>query len=156
MDERERLRKAIRDLHGVEATHLRSEPVHDVFPGQTVWEGVVEVFALNGHPKAGLALRVEPGDGRPTLPCWASGRSNRRAMPCVPPSPPKRMQRARGGEMTYTSQTAIARALRRAVRRAPARPAQSPVARGVSSARKKATAPSPAWQPTRPPASMMH
>ena len=61
MDERERLRKAIRDLHGVEATHLRSEPVHDVFPGQTVWEGVVEVFALNGHPKAGLALRVEPG-----------------------------------------------------------------------------------------------
>jgi len=55
MSERERLRKAIRDLHGVEATHLRSEPVRETFQGQTVWEGVVEVFALKGHPKAGLA-----------------------------------------------------------------------------------------------------
>jgi len=55
MSERERLRKAIRDLHGVEATHLRSAPVHEAFQGQTVWEGVVEVFALKGHPKAGLA-----------------------------------------------------------------------------------------------------
>jgi hypothetical protein len=50
-----RLQKAIRDLHGVESTHLRSEPVHERFQGETVWEGVVEVFALKGHPKAGLA-----------------------------------------------------------------------------------------------------
>src|SRR5262245_34880103 len=55
MSERERLRKAIRDLHGVEATHLRSERVHETFQGETAWEGVVEVFALKGHPKAGLA-----------------------------------------------------------------------------------------------------
>jgi hypothetical protein len=46
----QRLRKAIRDLHGVESSHLRSERVDD--PG---WKGVVEVFALKGHPKAGLA-----------------------------------------------------------------------------------------------------
>jgi hypothetical protein len=50
----ERLQRAIRDLHGVEGTHLRSEPVHEIFQGQTVWEGVVEVFALKGHPQAGL------------------------------------------------------------------------------------------------------
>jgi hypothetical protein len=50
-----RLQKAIRDLHGVEGTHLRSEPVHETFRGETVWEGVVEVFALKGHPKAALA-----------------------------------------------------------------------------------------------------
>jgi len=49
------LQKAIRDLHGVEGTHLRSEPVHETFQGETVWEGIVEVFALKGHPKAGLA-----------------------------------------------------------------------------------------------------
>ena len=55
MTDRERLRQAIRNLHGVESTHLRSEPVHETFQGQTVWEGVVEVFALKGHPKAGLA-----------------------------------------------------------------------------------------------------
>ena len=42
-------------MHGVESTHLLSEPVHETFQGETVWEGVVEVFALGGHPKAGLA-----------------------------------------------------------------------------------------------------
>ncbi len=55
MTERERLRKTIRDLHGVESSHLRSVRVQETFEGQTVWEGVVEVFALKGHPKAGLA-----------------------------------------------------------------------------------------------------
>ena len=67
MSERERLRKAIRDLHGVEATHLRSEPVRETFQGQTVWEGIVEVFALKGHPRAGLAYawsQDTDGDGR--------------------------------------------------------------------------------------------
>ena len=55
MTERERLRRAIRNLHGVESSHLRSERVHETFQGETAWEGVVEVFALKGHPKAGLA-----------------------------------------------------------------------------------------------------
>jgi hypothetical protein len=27
-------------------------PVHEVFRGQTVWKGEVEVFDLQGHPKA--------------------------------------------------------------------------------------------------------
>jgi len=57
-----RLRRAIRDLHGVEGTHLRSEPVHETFQRDTVWEGVVEVLALKGHPKAGAGLRLEPRD----------------------------------------------------------------------------------------------
>ncbi len=39
----------------MDSTHLRSEPVHEVFQGKTVWEGVVEVLALKGYPKAGLA-----------------------------------------------------------------------------------------------------
>jgi len=55
MTDRERLGKAIRDLHGVDSSHLRSEPVHETFQGETVWEGVVEVFALTGHPTAQLA-----------------------------------------------------------------------------------------------------
>ena len=55
MTERDRLRKTIRDLHGVEGTHLRSVRVQETFQGQTVWEGAVEVFALKGPPKAGLA-----------------------------------------------------------------------------------------------------
>ena len=55
MTEQEKLRRAIRDLHGVESTYLRSEPVRETFRGETVWDGVVEVFALKGHPEAGLA-----------------------------------------------------------------------------------------------------
>ena len=66
MTDRERLRQAIRNLHGVESTHLRSEPVHETFQGTTVWKGVVEVFALKGHPKAGLAYAWshETDDGK--------------------------------------------------------------------------------------------
>ncbi len=51
----ERLRRAIVELHNVEATHVRSEPVHESFRDETVWDGVVEVFAVRGHPKATTA-----------------------------------------------------------------------------------------------------
>jgi hypothetical protein len=50
-----KLREVIRDLHGLASTHLRSEPVHETFSDQTVWEGVVEVFTVHGHPHAGFA-----------------------------------------------------------------------------------------------------
>ena len=42
----------IRRLHGVEATHVESVPVKETFRGKTVWDGIVEVFELHGHPKA--------------------------------------------------------------------------------------------------------
>ena len=46
------LRDVIRHLHGAEATHIESVPVKEEFQGKTVWEGIVEVFDLHGHPKA--------------------------------------------------------------------------------------------------------
>src|ERR1035437_10468634 len=49
------LRDVIRKLHGVESTHYSSVPVKEVFQGKTVWEGIVEVFDLHGHPKANTA-----------------------------------------------------------------------------------------------------
>lgn len=53
MSERiERIRKAVEQLHNCRATHLESVPVREAFKGQTVWEGVVETFSINGHPKA--------------------------------------------------------------------------------------------------------
>lgn len=55
MSELRKLKKAIRDLHGLEARHLRSEPVKEVFRGETVWDGIVEVFAVEGHPTAEVA-----------------------------------------------------------------------------------------------------
>jgi hypothetical protein len=48
----EGLRDVIRRLHGVESTHVASVPVKEMFQGRTVWEGVVEVFDLIGHPNA--------------------------------------------------------------------------------------------------------
>lgn len=48
----EELQKIIRHLHGADSTHIESVPVKEVFQGRTVWEGVVEVFTLHGHPKA--------------------------------------------------------------------------------------------------------
>jgi len=48
----EELQETIRQLHGVESSHIESVPVKEVFQGQTVWEGIVEVFKLHGHPKA--------------------------------------------------------------------------------------------------------
>lgn len=47
----EELRSVIRRLHGVESKHVESVPVKETFQGKTVWEGVVEVFELIGHPK---------------------------------------------------------------------------------------------------------
>jgi hypothetical protein len=46
------LREVIRRLHGVDAVHVESVPVKETFEGKTVWEGIVEVFELHGHPKA--------------------------------------------------------------------------------------------------------
>lgn len=44
--------EAIRRLHGCEATHVETVPVTEVFLGQTIWEGDVEVFDVRGHPVA--------------------------------------------------------------------------------------------------------
>ena len=46
------LQDVIRRLHGVESKHVQSVPVKETFQGKTVWEGIVEVFELAGHPKA--------------------------------------------------------------------------------------------------------
>jgi hypothetical protein len=46
------LREAVENMHGGTATLAQSVPVKETFQGQTVWEGVVHVFELPGHPKA--------------------------------------------------------------------------------------------------------
>lgn len=46
------LQQVIHKLHGVHSTHVQSVPAKEVFRGGTIWEGIVEVFELHGHPKA--------------------------------------------------------------------------------------------------------
>jgi hypothetical protein len=64
----EELKEAIRKLHGVESTHVTSVPVKEVFNGKTVWDGVVEVFTLHGHPKANTAYAWLHDTGDPDRP----------------------------------------------------------------------------------------
>ena len=47
----EELSDVIHKLHGAKATHVQSVPVTEMFQGQTVWDGVVEVFDLHDHPE---------------------------------------------------------------------------------------------------------
>ena len=48
----ERLRQAIRDLHGLDSEYLESVSVHEIFQGKTVWQGTVDVFRVREHPQA--------------------------------------------------------------------------------------------------------
>lgn len=46
------LARAVEAQHGGTATLADALPVKEVFQGQTVWEGTVHVFDLDGQPKA--------------------------------------------------------------------------------------------------------
>ena len=50
--EADQLRDAVQNMHGGIATLAQSVPVRETFEGKTVWEGVVHVFDLAGHPTA--------------------------------------------------------------------------------------------------------
>jgi hypothetical protein len=59
---------AVEIQHGGKATLAQSVPVRETHNGQTVWDGVVHVFDLAGHPKAARAYAwsspIEGGDKR--------------------------------------------------------------------------------------------
>lgn len=46
------LQKAVEKLHNCKSNQIESIPVKETFQGQTVWEGIVEVFELIDHPTA--------------------------------------------------------------------------------------------------------
>jgi len=48
----ERLQQVIFHLHNSDSKWVKSVPVEEVFNGQTIWQGRVEVFDLRDHPKA--------------------------------------------------------------------------------------------------------
>jgi len=54
----------IRQLHKCDAVHFGSEPVREVFRGQPVWDGVVEVFTVT-HPRAKKAYAWSENQGEP-------------------------------------------------------------------------------------------
>lgn len=52
MTDLEELERVIHRLHCVHSTHVKSVPVTERFRGEVIWDGIVEVFELHGHPKA--------------------------------------------------------------------------------------------------------
>ena len=53
MSERiDKMRVAVKVMHRCDATHTGSVPIREMFGEKIVWEGVVEVFEITGHPKA--------------------------------------------------------------------------------------------------------
>ncbi|MEW6674186.1 MAG: hypothetical protein AB1427_21030 [Thermodesulfobacteriota bacterium] len=46
------IKKAVEGLHNCKSKWLESVPVKETFEGETVLEGVVEVFELKDHPTA--------------------------------------------------------------------------------------------------------
>ncbi len=48
----DKLKRAILQQHGCEATYLESVNTLETSKGQTVWRGIVAVFQITGHPKA--------------------------------------------------------------------------------------------------------
>ena len=57
------LQKAIKETHGCDSRYVRSVPVHEVFEGQTAWQGTVAVFDLIRHPKAKRCYAWQYRDG---------------------------------------------------------------------------------------------
>lgn len=62
------LRVATERMHGCSAKLALSTPVEETHNGVTVWEGIVHVFDLMGHPTATRAYAwsspIEEGDKR--------------------------------------------------------------------------------------------
>jgi hypothetical protein len=50
--ETDQLKDVVERKHGGSAQFARSVPVRETFEGKAVWEGVVHVFDLVGHPTA--------------------------------------------------------------------------------------------------------
>lgn len=52
MSDLEDIKTVIENLHGCKPTHIETVPITEVFQGNIVWQGDVEVFDLDNHPKA--------------------------------------------------------------------------------------------------------
>lgn len=59
-----RLQVAVSQLHNCGAVWRETVPVHEVFRGETVWQGEVDVFDLNDHPKAKRAYAWSHKEGK--------------------------------------------------------------------------------------------
>jgi hypothetical protein len=48
----EQLKQAVEGMHHCKARLIEAIPISETFQGQPVWQGIVHVFELTGHPTA--------------------------------------------------------------------------------------------------------
>jgi len=48
----DQLKKIVEQTHYCNAEFLEASPVTDTFEGRTVWQGIIYVFNVQGHPSA--------------------------------------------------------------------------------------------------------
>lgn len=46
------IKQAVERLHNCKASHIENVAVVEKFGTETVWKGIVQVFKIEGHPKA--------------------------------------------------------------------------------------------------------
>src|SRR5580698_8709648 len=67
MSERiDKIKEAVQARCGGEPKHLESVPVREIFNGDVVWEGVVEVFHVTGQPMISRCYAWSFHDGTET------------------------------------------------------------------------------------------
>jgi hypothetical protein len=59
-----KLKNAIWETNGCDSRHVKSVPVTEIYRGEVVWDGTVEVFDLIDHPKAQRAYAWSCSEGR--------------------------------------------------------------------------------------------
>jgi hypothetical protein len=62
----ERIKAAVQVLHRCSAVHVESVPVVDMSGPMVLWEGVVEVFEIEGHEKSRRCFAWSRPDGKET------------------------------------------------------------------------------------------
>jgi hypothetical protein len=65
MIEADQLQDAIEGLHRCSARLTESVPIKEWHEGDVVWEGIVHVYDLEGHPTATRVYAWSPGRGNP-------------------------------------------------------------------------------------------
>ena len=87
----EELQNVTHRLHRATTKHVQSVPVIERFQGGIVWDGIVEVFDLTGHPKANRIyawahLTDDPKQPKRYVTSCTSPQSYRPKQPSKPPS----------------------------------------------------------------------
>jgi hypothetical protein len=52
-------------MHGVQSMHIDSVRVTQILDDDTVWDGIIEVFEMNGHPKAPIVYAWAQNTSKP-------------------------------------------------------------------------------------------